>query len=111
MATANAGASASGNFSLARDAEDLRGRIGLNLHHQRLVPGAAPPESKTASKNAKKRSRAKVPVSALGPEPPLVTQRYVHLRGGLAARGATLPHAASMSSSRRARPLQPCFTH
>ena len=57
-----AGASASGNFSLARDAEDLRGKIGLNLHHQRLVPGAAPPESKTASKNTKKRNRAKVPV-------------------------------------------------
>ena len=63
-----AGASASGNFSLARDAEDLRGKIGLNLHHQRLVPGAAPPESKTASKNAKKRNRAKVAVLALGSE-------------------------------------------
>ena len=61
--TADAGASASGNFSLARDAEDLRGRIGLNLHHQRLVPGAAPPESKTASKNAKKRLRNKVPMA------------------------------------------------
>ena len=66
VATADPGASASGNFSLARDADDLRGRIGLNLHHQRLVPGAAPPDSKTASKNAKKRNRNKVPVSEVG---------------------------------------------
>ena len=54
------GASAGGSFSLAHDSESSRGRLGLNLHHQRLVPGAAPPESKSSSKNAKRRGRAKV---------------------------------------------------
>ena len=54
------GVSTSGNFSLAHDSESSRGRLGLNLHHQRLVPGAAPPESKSSSKNAKRRGRTKV---------------------------------------------------
>ena len=66
---AGAGASSSGNFSLAHDADDLRGKIGLNLHKQRLVPGAAPPESKTASKNTKKRNRNKVPPMTLDCRP------------------------------------------
>ena len=57
---AGTGASSSGNFSLAHDSESSRGRLGLDLHHQRLVPGAAPPESKTSSKNAKRRGRARV---------------------------------------------------
>ena len=62
---AGTGASSSGNFSLAHDSESSRGRLGLDLHHQRLVPGAAPPESKTSSKNAKRRGRAKVCASGL----------------------------------------------
>ena len=59
-AVTSTGASAGGNFSLAHDSESSRGRIGINMHHQRLVPGAAPPDSKSSSKNAKRRSRAKV---------------------------------------------------
>lgn len=55
-----AGASSSGNFSLAHDPNDTRGRIGINAHHKPTVPGAGPPETKTASKNAKRRQRAKV---------------------------------------------------
>ncbi|BDA46939.1 Eukaryotic translation initiation factor 2A [Coccomyxa sp. Obi] len=55
----SAGASSSGNFSLAHDPSDTRGRIGVNAHHKNLVPGAPTPDTKTASKNAKRRQRAK----------------------------------------------------
>lgn len=55
-----AGASSSGNFSLAHDPNDTRGRIGVNANHKNLVPGAPAPDTKTASKNAKRRQRAKV---------------------------------------------------
>lgn len=54
------GASSSGNLSLAHDPNDTRGRIGVNAHHKNLVPGAPAPDTKTASKNAKRRQRAKV---------------------------------------------------
>ncbi|EIE21931.1 eIF2A-domain-containing protein [Coccomyxa subellipsoidea C-169] len=54
-----AGASSSGNFSLGHDPNDSRGRIGVNAHHKTLVPGAPAPDTKTASKNAKRRQRAK----------------------------------------------------
>ncbi len=54
------GASSSGNFSLGHDPNDSRGRIGVNAHHKTLVPGAPAPDTKTASKNAKRRQRAKV---------------------------------------------------
>lgn len=54
-------------FSLARDPNDSRGRIGANAHHARLVPGAAPPDTKSASKNAKRRQRAKVCGAAVLP--------------------------------------------
>ena len=56
---ASAGTSGA-TFSLARDPNETRGRIGANPGHSRLVPGAAPPDTKTASKNAKRRQRAKV---------------------------------------------------
>ncbi|KAK9918766.1 hypothetical protein WJX75_006714 [Coccomyxa subellipsoidea] len=55
----SAGASSSGNFSLGHDPNDSRGRIGVNAHHKSLVPGAVAPDTKTASKNAKRRQRAK----------------------------------------------------
>jgi len=55
-----AGASSSGNFSLGHDPDDTRGRIGINARHKPTVPGAGPPDTKTASKNAKRRQRAKV---------------------------------------------------
>lgn len=54
------GASSSGNFSLGHDPNDSRGRIGVNAHHKNLVPGAVAPDTKTASKNSKRRQRAKV---------------------------------------------------
>ena len=52
-----ADASSSGTFSLAYDAADSRGRLG-GPTLKSLPPGAAPPETKAASKNARRR-RAK----------------------------------------------------
>ena len=52
------GTSSATSLSLGHDANGLAGKLG-KLSGQRLPPGAAPPDTKSASKNSKRRSKKK----------------------------------------------------
>ena len=52
------GTSSATTLSLGHDANGLAGKLG-KLSGQRLPPGAAPPDTKSASKNSKRRSKKK----------------------------------------------------